>query len=142
MKLPTNLGLKIYLILFGLFSFSELIALSTTESAAYIYYNTLLTFHPPAGTWYVLAIVNAVISCACMIPLFRRAFSLPRLWIKSFQWLFWMRLGSTVLGNNYEFVTLRSCLIGTPLIAYILIVVWLLFFFPSFKEHYIYAFKR
>ena len=142
MKLPTNLGLKIYLILFGIFSFSNLIALSSPEGAAHIYYNILLTFHPPAGIWYVLAILNAVISCACMIPLFRRAFCLGPLWLKFFQWLFFMRLGSTLLGHNYEFITLKSSFTGTPIIAYISIGVWLLFVYPSFKEHHDYAFKK
>ena len=142
MKLPANLGLKIYLIIFGIFCFSDLMALSLPEGGTYIYYNTLLTFYHPAGIWYVFAILNALLSCLCLFALFRRAFSLTPVWKELFQWLFFARIATAILGHNYEFLALKSAFIGTPVIGYISIGVWFLFTYPSFKEHYCYAFKH
>ena len=42
MKLPNNLGLKAYLILFGIISLGNFLSLTTSDGSAYIYYNTII----------------------------------------------------------------------------------------------------
>ena len=142
MRLPINLGLKIYLCLFAIICASSLTALLIPEGGTFIYYNTLLTFNERATTWYTLAIFDATLSCLAVIPIFRRAFNLPLHYEKFFQLLFFLRLAGLTLGHNYEYLVLKAAFRGTPLIGWITIAVWFLFIFPSFKEHYSYAFKK
>ncbi len=142
MRLPTNLGLKIYLIIFAIFTFSSLISLSRPDGITYTYYNILLTLHAPAGIWYILAILNALISFTILIPLYRRSFNLTGIHIKLFKWLFFVRILTTLLGHNYEVVIIKSAFQGASiLMGIIALSIWLLFLYPSFKEHFIYSFR-
>ena len=140
MKLPNNLGLKAYLLLFGIIALGNFFSLTTSDGTTYIYYNTLLRFHHAAITWYVLAVLDALLGCLTVIPLARRAFGKTPILIQLFQIFFILRILLIFLGHNYEWVVIRSALAGTPLMGFILLGVWGLFIFPSFKEHYIYAF--
>ena len=54
--------------------------------------------------------------------------------------LFVLRILTIFLGHNYEWVVVKSALLGTPLMGWLILGVWGTFIFPSFKEHYIYAF--
>ncbi len=142
MRLPINLGLKIYLGLFTIFAASSLISLAVPEGIAYTYYNILLILYEPSGFWYIMAILNAILSCTTIIPLYRRAFNLSAIWTSLFQSLFFVRLGTTLLGHNYEAVIIKSAFKGSSLLmGFVTLGVWLLFIFPSFKEHFIYAFR-
>ncbi len=141
MRLQNNLGLKLYLILFTIFSFSALLTLFEPRAAQYIYYNTLIRFYPLATAWYLLAILNACLACTSIIPLFYRAFALVPKWTKLFQWLFFLRLIATFIGHNYEFIIVKSSIMNNPLIGALGLGIWMLFVFPSFKEHLIYAFR-
>jgi hypothetical protein len=142
MRLPINLGLKIYLIIFTIFTASSLLSLSVAEGVTYTYYNILFILHKPSGIWYILAILNALLSCLVIIPLYRRAFKQPSILIKLFQCLFYVRIGTTLLGNNYEAVIIQSAFKGSSiLMGLITLGVWIIFLYPSFKEHYIYSFR-
>ena len=140
MKLPNNLGLKAYLTIFTVFSLGTLASLSSPDGNTYVYYNTLVRFHHPALIWYIFAALDAVLGCLSAIPLALRAFEKPVVWASLFQIFFFLRLLTTVLGHNYEWIILKSAFIGTPNIGWLTLLVWGIFTFPSFKEHYIYAF--
>ena len=92
MKLPNNLGLKIYLAFFTVFSFSCLLSLAIPETPSYIYYNSMIKFCPPAAIWYILAIMDAILNFTGVIVLIRRAFGLKAQWTTLFQWFFFLRL--------------------------------------------------
>jgi hypothetical protein len=140
MKLPTNLGLKAYLILFAIFAFSNLMALISSDGATAIFYNTMTIFFSPAIIWYLLAALDALLSCLTVLPLCLRAFGQTPRWTGLFQWLFILRIICIFAGHRYEYIVLKSSFLGTPLLGWLALGVWTLFVFPSFKEHYIYAF--
>jgi hypothetical protein len=140
MKLPNNLGLKAYIILFFIFALGDLTSLTSPDGGTSLYYNTLLRFHHPAIIWYILAILDALLGCLTVIPMALRAFNKPPIWIHLFQILFILRIFTTFLGHNYEYIVLKSALIGTPIIGWLTLGIWAMFAFPSFKEHFIYAF--
>ena len=142
MRLPNNLGLKIYVALFAVYCLSNLANLSLAAGEAYIYYNTLLTLHNPSRIWYVLAIMDNIFSCLCLIPLTRRAFTRPRQDIKFFQWLFLLRLATLLPGNHYPYMIVKAAFNGSSTLGMLTIGTWAIFIFPSFKEHYTYAFKK
>jgi hypothetical protein len=141
MKLPNNLGLKAYVLLFTVVALGNFLSLTKPEGSTYIYYNTLLRFNDATIIWYALAILDAVLGCLAAIPLAFRAFSKPPVWIKLFQIFFVLRILTIFLGHNYEWVVLKSAFLGTPLMGWLTLGVWSIFMFPSFKEHYIYAFR-
>lgn len=141
MKLPNNLGLKAYIILYTIFALGTFTALTAPDGSTCVYYQTLLILHPPAFVWYVLALLDASLGCLAVIPMTLRAFGKPRILGDFFQMLFVLRLLSTFLGHNYEYMVLKSAFIGTPAVGWITLGVWGLFAFPSFKEHYVYAFR-
>ena len=141
MKLPNNLGLKVYLILFSIFALGDITALMLPDGATYIYYNTLLRFQHTAIIWYLGAILNAILGCLAIIPMYLRAFGKRPVCIQLFQMLFVLRIVTIFLGHNYESVVLKSAFIGTPVMGFLTLGIWSLFSFPSFKEHYIYAFQ-
>jgi len=141
MKLPNNLGLKAYTILFSIVALGNFLSLTTPDGGTYIYYNTMLRFHHGVIIWYVLAVLDAVLGCLTTIPLARRAFDKKPIWTQLFQLFFILRILTIFLGHNYEWVILRSAFFGTPVIGWLLLGIWGLFAFPSFKEHYIYAFQ-
>ena len=142
MRLPMNLGLKIYLCLFAVIAGASLTALLTPDGTTFIYYHTLRTFHPPASIYYTMAIFDAALSCLISVVLFRKAFNLPPLYESSLRILFALRVAGLFLGHNYEFVSLKASFHGAPLMGWITLGIWGLFIFPSFKEHYLYAFKK
>jgi Na+/melibiose symporter-like transporter len=141
MKLPNNLGLKAYVILFSIVAMGSFLSLTQTEGSTYVYYNTLLRFNSAALIWYVLAILDAILGCLTALPLTLRAFSKPPIWTRLFQIFFILRILTIFLGHNYEWVVLRSAFIGTPIVGWLTLAVWCGFTFPSFKEHFIYAFQ-
>jgi hypothetical protein len=141
MKLPRNLGLKAYTIIFTIFALGGLSALTSPDGETYIYYNTLLSFHSAAIISYSLAILDAVLGCLAIIPLTLRAFERPQIWARILRILFILRIMTLFLGHSYEWIVIKSALVGTPIIGWLTIGVWGLFIFPSFKEHFIYAFQ-
>ena len=141
MRLTNNLGLKIYTVIFAAYAGSSLISLEHPEGTTGMYYKTLATLHHPSMFWYIMALVNAVFTCAAVIPLFDRSFNRPGNAIKFFQYLFFIRLATALLGHNYELVTIKSAFLSAPLVGIASLGIWLLFMFPSFKEHAVYAFS-
>lgn len=141
MKLPNNLGLKIYIIIFGIVALGNFLSLTSPEGSTYVYYNTLLRFNGAAATWYVLAILDAILGCLVVIPLALRAFAKPRVWSRLFQIFFILRIFTMFLGHNYEWIVIKSSFLGTPVMGWLLLGIWSAFMFPSFNEHYIYAFR-
>ena len=141
MRLPNNLGLKIYLIIYTIFSLTGLQALSHPKAAVFTYYNILITFDPSAGIWYVFSVLDSLIGCLIIIPLFRRAFSMVNLWTRLFRWVFYARIATTILGHNYEYLAIRSSFYNAPMLGYITLGVWVLFLYPSFRELHTYAFR-
>ena len=141
MKLPNNLGLKAYIIIFTVVALGNFLSLIMPDGDTCIYYNTLLRFHHPAVIWYMLAVLDAVLGCLTVIPMALRAFEKPSVCLQLFQVFFVLRLFTTIFGHNYEWIVLRSAFIGTPLVGWLTLGVWTLFAFPSFKEHFVYAFR-
>ncbi len=142
MRLPNNLGLKIYVALFAIFCLCGLANISLSESETYTYYNTLLTLHPPSRAWYVFAILDSILSCVSVVPLTLRAFAKPRQDIRFFQCLFFLRLVALLPGNHYQYMVVRSAFHGSTLMGLLTLGTWAIFIFPSFKEHHTYAFKE
>ncbi len=140
MRLPTNLGLKLYLILFTIFATGSLISLAIPEGGTFTYYNIIIGLWDTARIWYILALLDAILSCVTFIPLFRRAFTLAPRWTRLFRCLFILRVATFFWGHNYEFLVVRAAFHGTPYIGGITLGVWLLFIYPSFREHHTYAF--
>jgi hypothetical protein len=141
MKLPNNLGLKGYTILFAIFAMGTLTSLTTPDGGTYIYYNTLLRFHPPSILWYILGLLDAILGCLAVIPLILRAWNRPPVVIQLFQLFFMLRIVMIFFGHNYEWLVIKSAFLGTPIIGWLTLGIWALFVFPSFKEHFIYAFR-
>jgi hypothetical protein len=141
MKLPNNLGLKAYIILFAIFAWGSFTALITPDGGTHIYYNTFLRLHNLAIIWFIFAILDSLLGILTVIPLLLRAFEKPLICPRVIRHLFILRLFMIIPGHNYEWVVLKSTFIGTPTVGWITLGVWALFTFPSFKEHFVYAFR-
>ena len=100
MKLPRNLGLKAYLILFMIVATGNLLSLTMPDGENYIYYNTLLRFHHPAIIWHILGMLDGILGCLATIPLARRAFDMPSVWTGLFRLFFILRNVTLYLGHN------------------------------------------
>ena len=142
MRLPNNLGLKLYVAIFAVFCLCGLMNLSLSGSEINTYYSTLFTLHLPARAWYVFAILDGIFSCLSVIPLTYRAFTMPPQNIAFFQWLFFLRLSALLPGNNYQYVVVKAAFHGSMLLGLLTLGVWAVFIIPSFKEHHAYAFKK
>ncbi len=141
MRLPINLGLKLYLIVFAVFAILSVLSIGVPDGSAFIYYNVLWRLNPVSMIWYALAMLDVIVTCLCLVPLFERAFSQPPRWIRFYQWLFVMRAITFIVGHNYEFLNVRSAFHDTPLRGYLYLGIWLLFMYPSFKEHYTHSYR-
>ncbi len=142
MRLPNNLGLKVYIALFALFCLSHLASLCLPTSEAFIYYNTLFTFYAFSRILYMFAILDAALACLSVIPMALLAFERPQQNVRFFQWLFFLRLATLLPGNNYQYVIVKSAFHGSMLLGVLTLGIWALFILPSFKEHHAYAFKK
>ncbi len=140
MKLPNKLGLKAYLIVFSILAFGNFTSLLIPDGNSFIYYNTLLRFQSIAVIWYVLAIVDAILGCFTVIPLIFQAWNKKPFLTGLFKIFFALRIITIFLGHNYEWVILKSSFIGSPVLGISTLAIWIAFSFPSFKEHYSYAF--
>ncbi len=136
MRLPINLGLKVYLLLFAIFAITTLVSLCSPEGDTFIYYNIILRLNPLGFLWYALAIFDAIITCMVIAPLSEKAYSRTSHWIIFYRWLLILRIPAFCLGHNYDFLMLRAAFHDTPARGYITLGVWLLFLYPSFREHY------
>lgn len=141
MKLPEKLFEKAYFILFTWLCLGELAALITPNSEVYIYYHALKAFYPPAGAFYHLALIRAVLTLICLAPLFNYAFNQKKDWAWFFKPLLFVRVIADLTGHNYEWQfikTLYHTAMFTPLAA---LAVWGGISFLSYKAHFLCAFK-
>ncbi|MBF0594889.1 MAG: hypothetical protein HQL22_07965 [Candidatus Omnitrophica bacterium] len=141
MKLPDKLGYKIYFLIFSWLALGELTSLLAPKSDAFIYYNTLRTFYPPAALHYYIAILRATITLAALIPLFNVAFNRKMNWGWFFKPLLIVRVVADVTGHNYEWQFIRSLAHGGFLLPLAAVGVWIGVNYLSYKTHYICAFN-
>jgi hypothetical protein len=136
MTLPlwlTSIPIRTYCVLFMMFAAAKLGALWTDSSPAYIYYHSMMKFYDLTVFWYAMALLDGILAGITCIAVFRAAFSLAPLWPRFFRTIFFLRLATVVMGNNYETVGLKALYINSPSAGILCAVAFVLILLPSFR---------
>ena len=138
----TGLVWKIYLFIFSFIIIRNAFDLLTPNSFLYLYYHTLIAFHPGCWIFYILAILQTFFNLLGLVQLFlyvfRICFFTPRFW----QWMIVFRIIFDVTGHNAELKTLLSIYYNSQGMFLSTLVMVVLFGIPSYAACFQYAFRK
>ncbi len=142
MRFPDKSLYKVYSMIFAWFCLGDLASMILHDSETLLFYKTLTAFDQAGAMTYAFALFRAVINVICLIPLIHYAFNATSNLSRIFQLLLGLRVITEVMGHCYDWLFLRSLWHAAPLEAWILILFYTAFFFPSYRAHFIQAFIR
>ena len=137
----TGLVWKIYLFVFSFIVIRNAVDTLNADSFLYLYYHTLIAFHPSYWIFNILAILQVFFNLAGLFQLFLFVFRIclvtPRFW----QWMLALRIIFDVTGHSAELKTLTAILYNNHGIFLSTLVLIVLIGIPSYAACFQYAFR-
>jgi len=141
MRFPDKSPYKVYSIIFAWFCMGDLASLLLKDSGATVFYHALSAFDMAGAQTYALALLRGITNMICLFPLFLYAFNKRSDLSVFFRILFGLRIIMDIMGHSYDWLFLQSIRQASTLEMSILVIFYGAFFIPSYRAHYILAFK-
>ena len=121
-------------------SLGGLLNLVLPQEKSFVFYHTLMVLNPLSVVSYASALLAAALSVISLGPLYARTFGAPRVAIRFFKAVFYLRLLADLSGHTYESLFVKALWVNRPLTAVSVVVLTIAIIYPSYKALYEYAF--
>ena len=133
---------KIYGLYFTLLTAQHFLSLLIPQSRIYLFYHLLIGFDRRLITVYAYTILGSAFSVAALWPLYLFIFHKKRFTPRIWQILFFCKLAGDLLGNYYQFLTLKSFYFTDRTLAFQILAGDILTVLPSYIACFQYAFQQ
>ncbi len=132
---------KIYFFVFSFIIIKNAVGILTPGSFLYLYYHTLIAFHPSYWIFYILAIIQVFFNIVGLFQLFLFVFRICLLTPRFWQWMLALRIIFDVTGHSAELKTLIAVFYNSQEIFLSAVALIALVGIPSYGACFQYAFR-
>lgn len=133
---------KMYGLYFAVLTVQHFFDLLAPQSPVYLFYHILIGFHRPLFIVYLSNILGALLSLLSLWPLYLFIFHKRRFHPALWQILFLLKILGDLLGNYYQFLTLKSFYFTDRTLAFQIFAGNILTALPSYIACFQYAFRQ
>ena len=138
----TGFHWKILLFIFGAYVVSGAIDILHPQSFLYIYYHTLIAFHPRYWVTYLLAIGMVVMNILSLISFFLFVIQTPAFGPALWQKILFLRIIFDLTGHSAEIKSMQAAFQGGGVGFVSLLVLSGISIIPSYLACFYYAFRK
>lgn len=142
MKLPKNLGWKIYFVFFFFWASSYTFELLWPHTAIHLFYRILMAFHGTLKIFFIFNVVYAFFELLAAIGIYLYIYEISFLDRRIWRHIFWIRIILSLFGRLYETIFVKSLIVNAPSVGWAFLISAASLLIPSYLILYKYAFRK